>query len=244
MIQIVPRLGLALARVLAVALAAASLALPSAAATHGHVYTIYQKNMAFGNDAERELADDILARQPDAVTLQEVNRDNDMVLGMLAAKYPSQHFCTFKGIGGVAVVARWPLVPGTAECIGRLGATAIQVQMPEGPVWLVSVHLETRDKPRHARQAGQLAQVLGDMAGPMILGGDFNNLPLSGPVRRLAEGAGVARIGRAIGTFPVGGVLGVPIDFVFARGGRGEVTQLPLIGSDHYGVWAEFTMNN
>jgi endonuclease/exonuclease/phosphatase (EEP) superfamily protein YafD len=38
--------------------------------------------------------------------------------------------------------------------------------------------------------------------------------------------------------------LGVPIDFVFARGGRGEVARLPLIGSDHYGVWAEFTMNN
>jgi endonuclease/exonuclease/phosphatase (EEP) superfamily protein YafD len=244
MIQIAPRFWPAVARRLAAALAAACFALPGAAAAQGQAYTLYQKNMAFGNEAERDLAGDILARRPDAVTLQEVNGDNDMLLHMLAADYPSQHLCTFKGIGGVAVAARWPLVPGTATCIRPLGATAIRVEMPQGPVWVVSIHLETRDKPRHARQAAQLAQVLGDMTGPMILGGDFNNLPLSGPVRGLAEGAGVARIGRAIGTFRVAGGLGVPIDFVFARGGRGEVARLPLIGSDHYGVWAEFTMNN
>jgi len=40
----------------------------------------------------------------------------------------------------------------------------------------------------------------------------------------------------------VGGVLGVPIDFVFATGGAGTVAQLPLLGSDHYGLWADFTM--
>ncbi|WP_281843062.1 endonuclease/exonuclease/phosphatase family protein [Sinisalibacter aestuarii] len=216
--------------------------LPPPAWAQGYTYTHYQKNMAFRNDEERALAGDILARAPDAVTLQEVNRDNDKLLAMLAQAYPSQEFCTFKGIGGVAVLSRWPLVPGSNQCIRPLGAVAIQVQMPQGRVWVISVHLETRDKPRHARQAQRLGAYLSQVPGPKIIGGDFNNAPQSGPVRDVANGAGVNRIGAAITTRRVGGLLGVPIDFVFASGGRGEVTQLPLLGSDHYGVWAEFTM--
>lgn len=215
-------------------------ALPGEAWAQGYRYTHYQKNMAFGNEAERALADDILVRGADSVTLQEVNRDNDKLLTMIARDYPAQHFCMFKGIGGVAVASRWPLVEGSAQCIRPLGATAIQVLMPDGPVWVISVHLETRDKPRHARQAARLGAVLAQMQGPMIIGGDFNNAPQSEPVRTVANGAGVERIGAAITTRRVGGVLGVPIDFVFATRGVGEVAQLPLLGSDHYGVWAEF----
>jgi endonuclease/exonuclease/phosphatase (EEP) superfamily protein YafD len=244
MTQIAPRLRPAIAQVLALVLAAIVwLAMAGGALAQSHVYTHYQKNMAFKNDAERQLADDILARLPDAVTLQEVNRDNDQVMQMLASAYPSQNFCQFKGIGGVAVLSRWPLIEGTRQCLRPLGATAIQVQMPDGPVWVISVHLETRDKPRHERQARELGQLLGAIGGAMILGGDFNNAPQSGPVRDVANGAGVNRIGDAITTRRVGGVIGVPIDFVFATGGRGEVAQLPLLGSDHYGVWAEFTMS-
>lgn len=240
------RLLRAAARLLGVAALAvlSCAALPGAGWAQGYTYSVYQKNMAFGNDRERALADDILARRPDVVTLQEVNRDNDKLLRMIAGSYPSQHFCRFDGIGGVAVASRWPMVPGTADCLRPLGATAIQVKGPEGPVWAISVHLETRDKPRHARQAAQLGQVLSTVREPMILGGDFNNTPQSGSVRDVARGAGVARIGKAITTRRVGGLLGVPIDFVFATGGRGNAAQMPLLGSDHYGVWATFTMNN
>lgn len=209
----------------------------------GHVYTHYQKNMSFRSNDERMLADDILSRLPDNVTLQEVNRDNDKVMRMIAQAYPSQHICSFKGIGVVAVASRWPLVPGTAECLRPLGATAIQVRMPDGPVWVVSVHLETRDKPRHARQARRLGGVLAEIGGPMIIGGDFNDLPDSKAVRNVTSGVGASRIGRAVSTRRMAGVFGVPIDFVFATGGRGATEQLPMLGSDHHGVWAEFTMS-
>lgn len=229
---------------LALLVLAGAVMFAGASLAQGYAYTVYQKNMAFGNNRERELANDILARRPDIVTLQEVNRDNDMLLRMIEGSYPSQLLCKFDGIGGVAVASRWPLVAGTADCIRPLGATAIQVQGPEGKLWAISLHLETRDKPRHKRQATQLGQVLSTVQGPMILGGDFNDLPRSGPVRDVADGARVARIGKAISSVQVGGLLGVPIDFVFATGGRGETAKLPLIGSDHFGIWARFTMNN
>ncbi|HHC30019.1 MAG TPA: hypothetical protein ENK80_05605, partial [Rhodobacterales bacterium] len=230
-------------------LALASLVLVSAVMfagaglAQGHVYTVYQKNMAFGNNRERALANDILSRRPDVVTLQEVNRDNDKLLRMIEGSYPAQHWCWFDGIGGVAVASRWPIVQGTADCIRPLGATAIQVQGPEGKLWAISLHLETRDKPRHKRQAQKLGQVLSTVRGPMIIGGDFNDLAQSGPVRDVSRGAGVARVGKAISSVTVGGLLGVPIDFVCATGGRGETAKLPLLGSDHYGIWARFTMN-
>lgn len=224
------------------ALMAALLFAASAAGAAPYTHTHYQKNMAFGNNSERALANDIIRRQPDTVTLQEVNRDNDKLLDMIRDFYPSQNFCYFKGIGGVAVASRWPMVAGSGRCIDRLGATAIEVRMPDGPVWVISIHLETRDKPRHARQAADLARVLGQFEGRLILGGDFNDLPQSGPVREIEKGARVARIGSAISTYRVGGLLGIPIDFVMATGGRGSVEKLPLLGSDHYGVWAKFTM--
>lgn len=216
--------------------------LAGAALAEPHVHTHYQKNMAFGNNSERALADDIIRRQPDAVTLQEVNRDNGKLLTMIRDYYPAQQFCYYKGIGGVAVASRWPMIEGSGHCMGNLGASAIEVRMPDGPVWVVSIHLETRDKPRHARQAAALAGVLGQLRGRMILGGDFNDLPMSTPVNEIERGAGVARIGKAISTFRVGGVFGIPIDFVMASGGRGTTESLPLLGSDHFGLWAQFSM--
>jgi endonuclease/exonuclease/phosphatase (EEP) superfamily protein YafD len=243
MMQFATRLRLGVLPVLALFLALAMLVtVPGAARADGYVYTHYQKNMAFGNDAERRLANDILARMPDAVTLQEVNRDNDKLLRMLADAYPSQQFCSSDKIGGVAVASRWPLIPGTAQCLGRLGTAAIQVQMPDGPVWVFSIHLETHDKPYHTRQAKRLAARLERFNGPIILGGDFNDLPTSQVVRTIARSARVIRIGDAITTVRAAGFFGVPIDFVLATGGHGTVEQLPYIGSDHYGVWAEFTM--
>jgi len=219
-----------------------ALAVPTTAQSE-RLISVYQKNMSFGITTERKLANDILASGADVVTLQEVNRDNDKIFAMLADKYPHKQFCTFRGIGGVAVLSRWPIVNGQAECVRPLGVAAMRVKMPEGKVWVMSLHLETRDKPRHARQAEQLGNHLQNVPGPMIIGGDFNNLPQAGSVRDVARGGRLARIGEAITTYRVNGMLGIPIDFVFASGGRGSVTQMPLLGSDHYGVLAEFTMD-
>ncbi|RME17455.1 MAG: hypothetical protein D6801_03380 [Alphaproteobacteria bacterium] len=229
----------------AAALAAAVLLLAPAARAQGMEFSAYQKNMAFNNKVERKLAADIIARKPDFVMLQEVNRDNGKILAMLSAEYPSQQFCTFKEIGGTAVLSRWPLVPGTDHCEDVGDFAALQVRTPEGPVWAISVHLETIDKPFHAIQAADLARSLATFQGPIVIGGDFNDFPGSSAVRGLEKAAGVRRIGAAIGTRPMaGGLLAVPIDFVFASGGQGSVERLPFLGSDHYGVLARFRFGN
>jgi endonuclease/exonuclease/phosphatase (EEP) superfamily protein YafD len=202
----------------------------------------YQKNMSFKHKRERALANDIIQRNPDTVSLQEVNRDNTKILDMLAPAFPSQHFCRFPEIGGVAVLSRWPMIEGSARCLRGQGVTAIQVRMPEGPVWVMSVHLETPDKPLHDRMVGDLGPEIAALRGPKVIGGDFNALPLSNSVLSLARSAGANRIGQSVTTYRLNPLVGVPIDHVLASGGRGQITQLPLIGSDHYGVLAEFTL--
>lgn len=202
----------------------------------------YQKNMAFGNNRERALANDILKIFPDTVTLQEVNRDNNKILRFLRASYPSQNICTFEGIGRVAVLSRWPIVQGSKRCLRGQGITAIQVRMPEGPVWVMSVHLEVPGSGVQTEMAKALDPELRAYRGPKIIAGDFNAIPLAGTVIQIARAAGVDRIGAALGTFNLGGFFKLPIDHVFATGGQGTTETRPLLGSDHLGVVARFTM--
>ena len=224
------------------ALATALLVAPASAQTRALVH--YQKNMLYSLslEDERRLAGDILARAPDTVTLQEVNRENRQILEMLRPGSPSQKLCRFKGIGGVAVLSRWPLVEGSERCLNGKGVAAIQVVMPEGKVWVMSVHLETPERPLHGRMVRDLVPELGRYPGPKIVGGDFNAFPGSNSVTALAQAAGVAALGPRVVTMRLGGVFGLTIDHVMVTGGAGQVEQLPLIGSDHHGLLARFTL--
>ena len=54
---------------------------------------LYHKNMLYRNDALPDLAADIRAAAPDAVTLQEVSQANLALLNDLAADFPHQLRC-------------------------------------------------------------------------------------------------------------------------------------------------------
>lgn len=226
---------------LAAVLALVSALLPGTALARELVH--YQKNMAFGNTTERALANDILRRAPDTVTLQEVNGDNQAILDMLSEAYPAQKRCWFKGIGGVAVLSRWPLVKGSPRCLRGQGVAAIRVQMPEGPVWVMSVHMEVPGNGVQSEMARALDPELRAIDGPKIVAGDFNAFPFAGTLQQVVRAAGVARVGGMPGTYKLGGMMWIPIDGVFATGGDGSVETLPLLGSDHLGLLARFTMD-
>jgi len=239
----VPLPVLARFALLVLAVSLSLVASPVAAQSRALVH--YQKNMLYSLSPgdERRLAGDILARVPDTITLQEVNRNNREILEMLRPGYPSQHFCSFKEIGGVAVLSRWPLVKGSKRCFKGKGITAIQVMLPEGPVWVMSVHLETPERPLHGRMVRALGPELASIRGPKIVGGDFNAFPGSASVSALAQAAGVSPLGPKLVTMRLGGLFGLTIDHVLVTGGAGRIEQLPLIGSDHYGLLARFTLN-
>jgi endonuclease/exonuclease/phosphatase (EEP) superfamily protein YafD len=152
--------------------------------------------------------------RPDLVLLQEVrNTQHVMRLGQaLGLSY--WHFAPYsRERGGVAILSRWPL--GPAQMLfwdnspqGKV-ALAAQVDRPVGRFWACSVHL---DNPLSANtpislwqkvfflwqeffvatprthQAQELSVWLLGLGGEgMIIGGDFNSMPLAGVDRHMRQ---------------------------------------------------------
>lgn len=205
--------------------------------------TLYQKNMRFLVDDPTLLSRDILARNPDFITLQEVSGANMAVFDPLEATYPTRQFCPFETVGGVAVAARWPMVPGTGFCTDKGGLAGMQVDTPRGPVWVVSVHLHW---PWPYRQNAHLKRLLPFMArleGAKAIGGDFNMVPWGASVARVADVTDTVKIGPPhISLTKLSGMMRVPIDHVLVSGGIGTVDRLERLGSDHFGLFARFAL--
>jgi len=150
---------------------------------------------------------------PDLILLQEVrNTRHVMELGQaLGLSY--WHFAPYsKERGGVAILSRWPLGPAhmlfwDSSPQGKV-ALAAQVDSPVGRFWACSVHLDNPLNTTHlsvwqkvlvlwqefftatlrTQQAQELSAWLLDLGGgDIILGGDFNSLPLAGADRHLRQ---------------------------------------------------------
>jgi endonuclease/exonuclease/phosphatase (EEP) superfamily protein YafD len=150
---------------------------------------------------------------PDLVLLQEV-RNTHHVMGLRQALGLSYwHFAPYsKERGGVAILSRWPLGPANrlfwdSSPQGKV-ALAAQVDSPVGRFWACSVHLDnplnTKNPSRwqkvlllwqefftptlRTQEAQALSAWLLDLGGEgIILGGDFNSLPLAGADRHLRQ---------------------------------------------------------
>ena len=208
-------------------------------------YALYQKNMSFRMADTGPLTEDIMANEPDFVTLEEVDTENLSLLQTLQDKYPSQVICPFRRVGGVAVMSRWPKVAGSEKCLKGKGVVAMQVKTPDGPVWVVALHLHWAYPFGQAAQVGQIVPLLRGLKGPVVLGGDFNMVPWSDTMQRITSATRAERVGQVQYTFELfDGLYTIPIDHVLApQNGRfAEVSKRPKLGSDHFGLLARFDL--
>ncbi|MBS0124157.1 endonuclease/exonuclease/phosphatase family protein [Thetidibacter halocola] len=201
--------------------------------------TLYQKNLYFQNDARDSLLADLRARSADIVTLQEVSNANAALLEALRADYPHQLYCPLSPNLGEVVLSRHPFVPDTSECSRRDALAIVQVAAPAGPVWIISVHLGWPWPRGQAAQVTRALPHLSSVSGPAVVAGDFNAVAWSYTVARIASATQTRRVGRQLATLRLP-VTGIPIgiDHVLSTG-PGRVRTLPLLGSDHAGLWAE-----
>lgn len=221
--------------------------------TGGETYSIYQKNMLFRLPSTTPIAEDIRGADADIVTLQEVHPRNEPILGELADLYQTQHLCQFGVVGGVAIFAKVPSVPDTAFCEPELGFGGIQIEMPDGPLWVLSLHLHWPYPHYQPEQLRLILPILEQLDGPIALGGDFNMVPWSFAVQGTAKAISAQTAGRAGGTFSLSydrngsnilaWVPALPIDHVLI-----PQSAIPLsierrekLGSDHHGVLASFS---
>lgn len=220
--------------------------------------TLYQKNVLFSNRMIDELAADIRESGADVVTLQEIGSNMTKLLNRLKDAYPTQVSCRKEWRNTPAVLSRLPHA-GEEFCDETTRVAALQVESDRGPVWVASVHLGYPwPAGEQFSQARKIAVMLEALDGPVIVGGDFNNLPWSGAVARVSEAAGGKPLGpwRPTRWVPLwsllkraavedykpeaaqhAGWIPIAIDHVVAPGGRLE--RRPLLGSDHMGVLAQ-----
>lgn len=200
--------------------------------------SIYQKNVFHSNTDLPGLAQDILSTTPDFVTLQEVSIANEALLDMLSEVYPHQLLCRYTDRSGVAVLSRLAPVE-TGHCERRYGMARLLVDLPEGRHYVVALHLSW---PFPGQQPNQVRRLLNDLEAfdhPVLIGGDFNMVPWSSALSRIARASGTQHAGPARTTFLIGSVP-ISIDHVFAPGG-GHAEARPLLGGDHFGLLARVT---
>lgn len=205
-----------------------------AAPPDGQGIVVYQKNLLYSVSDPSAVAADIRQSGADLALLQELSARNGGIAAALADRLPHQVICPAATAGTVAILSRWPLA-AKPDCAADIGMAAVRLETPAGPLTAVSLHL-TWPWPRdQAGQVDRLLPRLDALAGPVVLGGDFNAVPWSQTVARIAGATGTRRAGPVRASFLLGG-LPLTIDHVLApRDWQAASTIRPRFGSDHRG---------
>ena len=191
----------------------------------------------------------IKAQQPDVVALQEVDnkcrRSGSVDQAAELAKLTGMSGVFGKAMDhdggeyGQAILSKHPIgatkvhrLPGDGE--PRIGFEAL-VTIGGKPLRMVSVHLDHQQDARRLKQAEALAAALGQGELPIILAGDFNDVPGS-PVLQ-AFGAGWTAMAKKEPVFTApASKPAAEIDHVLLRAceARGLLEVLPeAVASDH-----------
>ncbi|MHA3913222.1 endonuclease/exonuclease/phosphatase family protein [Halovulum sp. GXIMD14793] len=142
---------------------------------------------------------------------------------------------------GIAVLSRHPF-SGPPKCSDWRAVAAAPIMIGGQEVWIVSLHIHWPWPFQSAEAEAAAAGVLTPLQGPTVIAGDFNMLPWTQRVQRIARMTGTRLAGPAQFTFSRRNIP-LPIDLVLAPGG-GQVRMRPLIGSDHAGVVADISLKN
>lgn len=229
-------------------------------------------NIQYGEQIDQALADlqaDPDLHNADILLLQEM--DGDGVAAMARALdlnfvyYPASIHPHHDKQFGNAVLSRWPItasrllvLPHKHPLSGDLRtATSADIDVDGVQVRAVSVHTATvvLGQEQRLAQAQTVADSLTAVAGPLVIGGDFNTVTQyeGSLLRRIFRDAGCSAVHLPPGSTIKGwksGVLGdeTVLDHIFYRGlqaGDSRISKTAL-ASDHYPVWTVlgWTENN
>ncbi len=199
-------------------------------------------------DLER-IAAVIRGQKPDLVALQEVDnqcrRSKGVDQAAELAKLTGLHAAFGKAMDhdggeyGQAILSRHPIratqvhrLPGEGE--PRIAFEA-EVQVDGKTLRMITVHLDHKQDARRLKQAETLAKALENRREPVILAGDFNDLPASPPLAAFAA-PWQALVKEEPGFTCPAGKPAVEIDHILVRGleATGPVKVLPEAeASDH-----------
>jgi endonuclease/exonuclease/phosphatase (EEP) superfamily protein YafD len=214
---------------------------PDAVRVRVLVLNVHTESSSF--DRVRRLIQDV---QPDVVGLVEVDERWLRGVAPAVASYAGRLEKPRADNFGVALYTRAPLVGAIEELGGALPSAVASVEVGGARLSIVLVHpLPPVTATEYAAQRDELDAVASrarEIAGPVVVMGDFNATPWSRPYRRLLARSGLcdSRAGFGIqATFPAAStLLRIPIDHLLAScpvGITGRRVERD-VGSDHLPV--------
>ena len=211
---------------------------------------LMQLNLLFMNRRLETVAKLARDRDVDVITLQEVNNRTGRLLNILQKDYPYQVRCSFQKVGGVAVLSRLPFAQGSSKgCLSKSGTAWLRIKLGKQAVTITSIHLHWPFPFSQYEQVSKLEKQFSSIMQPMILAGDFNAVPWSHAVDRLANASQTQVTQGLRFSFylnMMGKILpiGLPIDHVMVPNNFiVESVELgPKAGSDHYSVFASIAV--
>ncbi|MCK0167092.1 endonuclease/exonuclease/phosphatase family protein [Jannaschia sp. S6380] len=210
--------------------------LPVAAAAIGsdpegrNTLRLLQHNLSIENDAPGLPA---RVAGHDVVTLQEVQgAASDL------ADLPAEW--VLRTCGGTAIASRLQRL--SDGCLND-GHAWMQVAAPGGPVTVLSLHLHWPWPARGDRQSRQIVRLVPAIRAlprPLVVAGDFNQMPWSDAVARVARAADAdVAPGLRVTLSLMDGLAPLPIDHVLIpRNWTAEVERAGRHGSDHVALSA------
>ena len=207
-------------------------------------FRLHQHNVLYGNPELDTLIAEIDRIGADVLTLQEISQTNfEPLKDTLLEDLPHFTVCLYNR-GGVAVMARdmGAMLANGCAAKGRLAWMRLETDV--GPVTFVSIHQLWPWPMGQFSENEILADVIADLPRPVIVAGDFNNVPWSAVARETAQAAGgrLARGHARSFQFRLPWPR-VRIDHVIAPIGADVSARLtPGWGSDHLGVTAEIKL--
>lgn len=214
-------------------------------------FKLMQLNLLFMNRRLNTVARLARARDVDVITLQEVNIRTARLLKLLKKDYPYQVWCSFQKVGGVAVLSRLPLVKGLSKgCMSNRGTAWLRIKLGKQAVTITSIHLHWPYPFSQYEQVSNLEKQFSNALQPMIVAGDFNAVPWSHAVDRLANASQTrVTLGLRFSFYlNMRGIIlpvGLPIDHILVPNNFlvKSIELGPKAGSDHYSVFASIAVH-
>lgn len=201
-------------------------------------------NINKDNPEQREVARWIAAQSADYVILLEARDRPGSVSRLLRTRYPYQYDCRGNGSCSTLILSRVPASSSTYHAHGdtenrkSISALTARFKQSGGDLAITATHMP-RPWPMglQASRLRELAAVAAEPSGSQIVVGDFNNVPWTFMMNRLAIDMDIRLMSRAVPSWPTGGLAAmVPIDNIYGRGCLNVVklSRGPDIWSDHY----------
>lgn len=182
---------------------------------------------------------------PDFVILLEARDREGSVARRLKARYPYRYDCRGDGYCSTIILARSPAVEvvhharGDTENRRSLSALSARFNAVDRPLTITAAHMPhpapVGDQGARLRE---LAASTGRPVGAHLVVGDFNNVPWTFAMNRLAADMDLRLMSKAIPSWPTAMGWGafLPIDNIYGSGcvATKSISRGPRLGSDHY----------